>query len=272
MLEGITVVNLAVNLPGPAAAQRLSRMGARVIKVEPPSGDPMGLYCKDWYQDMAAGHEIIRLDLKQDDGMSRLHELLAGADILLAATRPSAMKRLGLDFLSLTEKFPTLCQVSITGYPAPKENEAGHDLTYQAVNGLVDPPHMPRTLISDMAGSERVVSAALALLLQRELSGKAGEAVIPLSEAAEMMAEPLKYGTTSPGAILGGGIPEYNIYKAKDGWVALAALESHFKKRLEDALNIKTAEEYSSVFAGRTVAEWQVTALKLDLPIEAVSV
>ncbi len=270
MLQGIKIVNLAVNLPGPAAAQRLSGMGAAVVKVEPLSGDPMERYNAQWYRDMAVGHEIIRINLKEPQGKDELFRLLVKADLLLAATRPSAMQRLGLDFEQLRKQFPQLCMVSITGYPVPFENEAGHDLTYQAKNGLVDPPHMPRSLISDMAGSERAVSSALALLLQRQLTGSSAEIVVPLSEAAEMMAEPLRYGSTAPGAILGGGLPEYNLYQTTDGWIAVAALEPHFKKRLEESLNIRSVEEYRTAFAKKTAGYWKEWGQRLDLPIDIV--
>lgn len=73
------------------------------------------------------------------------------------------------------------------------------------------------------------VSSALALLFRRERGGEAGYAEVALSEAAASLAEPLRYGCTAAGALLGGGIPEYNIYKTVDGWVAVAALEPHFK-------------------------------------------
>lgn len=270
MLQGMTIVNLAVNLPGPAAAQRLSRMGARVIKVEPPTGDPMKRYHAEWYRDMAAGHEVVRVDLKEQQGVQELYRLLGEADLLLTATRPSALQRLGLDFPQLQQRFPRLCMVSIIGYPAPHDNEAGHDLTYQAKNGLVEPPQMPRTLISDMAGAERAVSEGLALLLQRELTGRCDVALVALSEAAEMMAEPLKYGTTACGGVLGGGIPEYNIYQTSDGWVAVAALEPHFKQRLEDALNISTLDEYREAFSKRSASEWKRWGQQEDLPIDIV--
>ncbi len=270
MLQGIKIVNLAVNLPGPAAAQRLSGMGASVVKVEPPSGDPMEYYSARWYRDMAAGHDVVRLNLKESHGKDELFRLLGEADLLLAATRPSAMQRLGLDFSHLQKQFPNLCMVSIVGYPAPHDNEAGHDLTYQAKNRLVVPPNMPRSLISDMAGAERTVSSALALLLQRQLTGNTDEIVVPLSEVAEMMAEPLRYGSTEPGAILGGGIPEYNIYQAADGWIAVAALEPHFKNRLEESLNIHTIEEYRTAFSKETAAYWKEWGQHLDLPIDIV--
>jgi crotonobetainyl-CoA:carnitine CoA-transferase CaiB-like acyl-CoA transferase len=136
--------------------------------------------------------------------------------------------------------------------------------------GLVDPPHMPRTLLSDMAGAERAVSTALALLLNRERSGKGGYDTVPLSEAVAVLAEPLRYGSTIPGASLGGGIPEYNIYQTSDGWVAVAALEPHFKQRLEQGLGIATPAEYRSAFAGESSAYWQAWGQSQDVPIETV--
>jgi len=269
-LEGIKVVNLALNLPGPAAAQRLHQMGAEVIKVEAPSGDPMELYHAGWYRDMAVGHTLVRLDLKAEQGRVELDRYLGSADLLISATRPAAMQRLGLDWATLHIKFPLLCQVAITGYPPPRENEAGHDLTYQASLGLLTPPYMPRTLLADMAGAEMTLSSALLLLFHRERSGESGYAEVALSEAAASLAEPLRYGCTAPGANLGGGIPEYNIYQSADGWVAVAALEPHFKKRLEDALKISTFEEYRAAFVLQSSVYWQEWGEKMDVPIETV--
>ena len=269
-LEGIKVINLALNLPGPAAAQQLKRMGADVLKVEPPSGDPMESYFPDWYRDMAAGQKVCRIDLKSEEGRGQLLELLQEADLLISATRPSAMQRLGLAPETLQFKFPRLCQVMVVGYPAPRDNEAGHDLTYQASMGLIDPPHMPRTLLSDMAGSERVVSVSLALLFNRERSGRGGYQAMPLAEAAAAFADPLHYGSTIPGASLGGGLPEYNLYATTDGWVAVAALEPHFKKRLQERLSITTAEEYRAAFVTRSSSYWQEWGALNDVPIETL--
>lgn len=270
VLKGVTIVNMALNLPGPAAAQRLSRMGAEVVKVEPPGGDPMFTYYPDWYCDMAAGHRIVTLDLKAEEDKQRFLTILDSADVLISATRPAAMKRLGLSPATLRATFPKLCAVMIVGYPSPRDNEAGHDLTYQAAMGLIDPPHMPRTLLSDMAGSEQTVSAVLSLLFHRERTGSGGHATVALSSAVRIYAEPLKYGSTTPGASLGGGIPEYNIYKTTDGWVAVAALEPHFKKRLEETLNITTLDGYRTAFLSDSSINWQKWGQALDVPIEIV--
>ena len=268
-LDGMRVLNMALNLPGPAAARKLHELGAEVVKVEPPPGDPMERYNAVWYRDMAAGHGVVRIDVKSEEGRACIHELLARADLLITATRPAALARLGLDWQTLTARYPRLCQVAIVGYPAPRENEAGHDLTYQASLGLITPPHMPRTLLADMAGAEQTVSAALALLLARERGREGGYAEVALSEAAAAMAEPLRYRTTSPGALLGGGLPEYNVYRSRDGWIAVAALEPHFKERLEGALAVRSREEYEAVFLGRSSAEWQQWAQESDIPIVA---
>jgi alpha-methylacyl-CoA racemase len=91
-----------------------------------------------------------------------------------------------------------------------------------------------------------------------------------LSEAAASLAEPLRHGCTAPGAILGGGIPEYNLYQTSDGWVAVAALEPHFKQRLEQAFHIASAEEYRALFPGQCSAYWQQWGQEQDVPIETV--
>ena len=269
LLDGVRIINLSVNLPGPAAARRLARMGAVVVKVEPPGGDPMAAYHADWYREMAAGQTVVTIDLKAAAGRSHLMALLAEADLLITASRPAALERLELDWATLHRKLPRLCQVAIVGYPSPRENEAGHDLTYQASLGLLNPPHMPRTLLADMAGAEQTVTASLALLLARERGQGGGYREVALSEAAAAMAEPLRYGTTAPGALLGGGIPEYNIYRTSDGWVAVAALEPHFKKRLQEALTVQTRDEYQAVFLQRSSADWQRWGQEQDVPIVA---
>jgi crotonobetainyl-CoA:carnitine CoA-transferase CaiB-like acyl-CoA transferase len=269
LLDNVRIVNLALNLPGPAAARRLAQLGAAVIKVEPPAGDPMALYNAEWHRDLARGSTVVTLDLKEPKGLAQLMELLAETDLLITSSRPAALERLGLDWATLHGKLPRLCQVAIVGFPAPRENEAGHDLTYEASLGLLIPPHMPRTLLADMAGAEKTVSAALALLLARERGQGSGYAEVALSDAAAAMAEPLRSGTTAPGAILGGGIPEYNLYRSRDGWVAVAALEPHFKNRLEEALSVRTRDEYQAAFLTRSSADWQQWGQERDVPIVA---
>lgn len=270
LLDDLRVVSFAVNLPGPAAAQRLRQMGAQVVKVEPPAGDPMATYSPAWYEALAAGCERRTIDVKTPEGRGALDALLADADVWLTAHRPSALARLGLAPDVLAARHPRLCQVAVTGFAGLRADEAGHDLTYQAALGLVEPPNLPRTLVADLAGAERAVSAVLALLFARERSGRGGFLAVPLAEAASAFADPLRFGVTLPGSVWGGGLPEYSLYATRDGWVALAALEPRFRDRLQGLLGIDTREGYAAAFAGRSCAEWQAWACVNDLPLEAV--
>lgn len=271
-LDGFKVVSLAVNLPGPAAARRLLQLGARVLKVEPPVGDPMHHFSPEWYQELNCGQELLTLDLKSSDDRARLMRKLEKADLLLTASRPEALVRLGLGWEALHARFPRLCHVAIVGYSPPHENEPGHDLTYQAKIGLLSPPNMPKTLVADMAGAERAASEALSLLLARERGQVSGYSLVALSEVAEFMAEPFRNGLTGPDDLLGGSLAEYNIYQSSDGWVAVAALEPHFKKGMAKALGLdfKTIAELRPVFTQKTAEEWEAWAKDFDLPIVAV--
>jgi alpha-methylacyl-CoA racemase len=271
-LDGVQVVSLAVNVPGPVAAARLRSLGARVAKVEPPQGDPLAAYTSAWYRALAEGQEVVTLDLKDAGDRGRLGEMLAGADLLLTSTRPAALDRLGLGWDAVRARHPRLCQVAIVGYPAPDADRAGHDLTYQASCGLVAPPSLPRTLLADLAAAERAVSAALALLLGRERGRGAGRAEVALSDAAAELAAPLAHGLTAPGGLLGGGLPAYALYRAAEGWVAVAALEPHFRRRLLDELGVPddSAATFEEAFRARTAEEWERWADERDLPVAAV--
>jgi crotonobetainyl-CoA:carnitine CoA-transferase CaiB-like acyl-CoA transferase len=266
LLAGIRVVSIAVNLPGPAAAARLVELGASVAKVEPPKGDPLAAASPELYARLAAGQDVLRLDLKDEAGRARLDELLAGADALLTSNRPSALARLGL--ADLEARHPRLVHVAIVGHPAPGQELPGHDLTYVAEHGLVSPPHLPQTLVADLGGAERATTALVALLIARGRGGKQRYAEVALAEAAEFFALPHNHGLTKPGGPLGGGSPFYRLYGVDGGWIALAALEPRFRERLEAELGGPPAPDS---FAERTPAAWEAWAAERDLPIAAVA-
>jgi hypothetical protein len=94
-LRGVRVLTLAVNLPGPAAASRLRDMGAHVVKVEPPGGDPLARMCPAYYEELRSGQKVVRLDLKDGRDRASLDDLLEDTDLLLTASRPAALGRLG---------------------------------------------------------------------------------------------------------------------------------------------------------------------------------
>lgn len=270
-LAGIRVLSLAVNLPGPAAAARLAALGASVTKVEPPSGDPLAHGARDYYDQLLAGQELVQLDLKADADRAALWERLADTDLLLTSSRPSALARLGLDWPSLHERLPRLSQVAIVGHPGPDAEIAGHDLTYQASVGTLQPPGLPLVLIADLAGAERAVADGLAVLLQTARTGEGAFREVALSEVAAVMAQPAAHGITLPEGFLGGALPSYGIYAAATGFIAVAALEEHFRTALLEALDVADDRDaLRAAFARRTADEWEAWARERGLPIAAI--
>jgi alpha-methylacyl-CoA racemase len=272
LLEGVKIVSLALNVPGPVAAARLTKLGAEVTKVEPLAGDATKIAAPALYESFCQGQTVLRLDLKSLEGRAELDALLGNADLLLASFRPSALQRMELDWESLHARHPKLCFVGIIGYPAPHQERTGHDLTYQSDLGLVRPPQMPPTLFIDLAGAERAVSMALALLNRSARKGQAGCAWVSLHECARDLAAPLKAGLTTSNGLLGGAYPLYGFYRANDGWIAIAALEPHFAEKLLSELGLKKADrkELERIFLRRKAASWEKWAAELDLPLAAV--
>ncbi len=268
-LAGMRIVSLALNLPGPAALARLRALGADVLKIEPPAGDPMLQMCAPLYRAMHRGVERRTLDLKQADGRDALHAELAGADLLLTSFRPSALRRLGVDAPSLGVALPRLSTLAIVGARGRAAELAGHDLTYQAAAGLVDAPQLPATLLADMSGALLVVEAALAALLQAGRSGTGVALQVALTDAAAFAAVPRAAGLTAPGALLGGELPGYAVYRCRDGLVALAALEAHFAAALLTHTGTSSARGLRAWCAAHDAAALQRLAQRDDLPLWA---
>lgn len=271
LLAGVRVVTIAINLPGPAAARRLAQLGAEVIKVEPPVGDQMELLSAPYYRELLEGQRIVRLDLKSDQGRDELWQLLDGADLFITSNRPSALTRLGLDWETVHARLPKLSQVAIVGYPGEKAEVAGHDLTYQASVGTLQPPNMPRVLLADLTSAERAVGDALAALHSASRTGIGRYREVALSSLAEMMGDPARHRLTTADGILGGSLPQYAMYPAAQGHIVLAALEPHFWARTREQLGIEgTREELAAIFLTRSADEWEVWGAEHDIPLAAV--
>lgn len=265
-LSTIRVITVALNLPGPVAAAELHRHGAEVTTLVPPHGDPMAGYSRSLYDLLHHGQEVRTVDLRSEEGRATAHGLLAEADLLITSSRPGALVRMGMDFATTSALNPRLCQVDIVGFPGARAEEPGHDLTYQADNGLVD-ADLPHTLISDMAGGQQAVTEALLALRLRDAGGVGVRREVALSTAAEFMALPLVHGLTGPGDLLGGAEPMYAVYPTADGMVALAALEPHFRERVLATLGTGSGEDLRRLFATRPTAYWTAWAAEHDVPL-----
>ncbi len=243
-----------------------------MVKIEPLRGDPLAAAAPAWYEEIVAGMEIVQFDLHAPEAKALVDERLHEADLVLTAMRPQSLANAQLDWPALHQRYPRLCSVALIGEAAPDDDRPGHDLTYQARAGMIAPPALPRVLVGDMAAAERVASVSLALLLQRERTGEAGFATVAITDVARDFAQPYLHGLTRAGGVLGGGLPVYNIYAAREGYVAIAALEPHFAQRLQAMLGIERldAETIGAAFAARSAQEWEELAQHHDVPLAAI--
>lgn len=267
-LTGVRIVSLALNLPGPAALQRLKALGARCLKVEPPGppdaagrpgcGDPMHFYDPAAYAQLHQGLRVLQLNLKDPKGQARLAKALQDADLVLTSFRPQALKRLGLDWPSLHRRWPRLSMVEIVGAGGAHANDPGHDLTYQAKAGLIRGTDLPSSLLADMAGGLLASEAALSVLLAARASGQGAHRQVSLLEAASWLGIPSAWTMTQPSGIVGGAHAGYRVYPCQDGRVALAALEPHFAAALFAAAGLPPPDAQApfSPKAHRAIARW----------------
>ena len=278
-LKGIRILSLALNLPGPAALMRCQQMGARCVKLEPPGGDPMVIYCKPAYHALHQDIRITSADLKTGPGQKKLHSELAKADVLLTSFRPSVLVKLGLTWKALHKQYPQLSQVAIVGSPGALAEAPGHDLTYLAENGLITSLDLPATLYADMGGSLMAIEAVLQAALHKRTSGKGIYLEVALSNSASYLALPRVWGLTTPGAAVGGGHAGYQIYSCRNGRVAVAALEPHFAARMCAAAGLgapdmnlpATRQAVAAWLLGKTRAQLEKLASDKDIPLHTLT-
>ena len=286
-LKGVRIVSLALNLPGPAALMRLQAMGATCLKLEPPapaaapagsSGDPMGMYNPKAYATLHQGIKTLCVDLKTAAGQKAAGRALSKADVLITSFRPSALKKLGIDWPTLRRAYPALCMVEIVGAPHERAEEPGHDLTYLAEADLVHGLDLPPTLYADMGGSLMASEAVLQARLAQLKTGKGVRLQVALSDAAHYLALPRTWCLTTPGAAVGGGHAGYRVYPCKNGRVAVAALEPHFAKSLclqagvadasvKSMMAPATHAAVAEFLATKTRAQLDALGAKHDIPL-----
>src|SRR4051794_15942738 len=140
LLGGVRVLDLSVWRPGPYATQLLAEIGADVLKVEPPGGDPMRSY-PELFDSLSANKRSIVLDLKDDDDRARALELASHADVVVEGFRPGVVARLGVAYDDVRTVNPSViyCSVSGMGQDGPLALAPGHDANYQAWAGALSP-------------------------------------------------------------------------------------------------------------------------------------
>jgi alpha-methylacyl-CoA racemase len=255
-LAGILVVDLSRYLPGAFASAELMRLGARVVRVERPGGDPMRVTAPEWYERLNAGKESADWELAPT--------LLAQADVVLESFRPGVAEQLGVGPEVAAE---TAVYCSITGFGAdgPHAQRAGHDLNYVGWAGLLEhtAPALPPVQAADLAaGALGAVTEILAALLERTHTGKGTRVVVSMTHNAHTLA--------SRAPVLSAGFACYRMYETADGrYLTVGALEPKFFARLcelvgrpelaerqYDADQAALGAELEQSFAQRSLAEW----------------
>ena len=275
-LDGLRVVDLTRNLPGPFATRLLADLGAEIIKIEPKNGDPARAL-GDLFGALNHGKTIEKVDFRDPKGIAAIKAHLKSADVMLDSFRPDVLEGMGLDAKTLHALNPKLVMVSITGYgvadgtsdgsddsqikPHIEHNwadKAGHDINFMAMSGVLDQlktaageQAMPNIQFADLAGgSDTAVIALLAAVLSAQRTGKGRHVAVSMTHSLyQHMVMPKATGKLVKSFsgqnpppqydFLGGLLPCYRLYKtADDRYMAVGSLELKFWQGLCDVLEL----------------------------------
>ncbi len=291
LLDGIRVLDLSRVLAGPYAGQLLADMGADVIKIEPPEGDPargIGPHVDGrslYFSALNSNKRGVVLDLMTAAGQEAFEALLAEADILLENLRPAAARRLGLEPASLLERRPELVVVSISGYARDSvlAEVPALDLTAQAETGIMSVTGEPEGVpvragvpVGDLAAGMWAAMAALAGTVDRLRTGRGRAIEVPLVDATLTLTSYVATAAAHTGVDpvpVGSGhhsVAPYRAYPCADGWVAIAVIGDRFWPALLSALDIDAAA-FGEVDLARNVARHEHRQVVDDAVVTALS-
>lgn len=300
LLDGVRLIDLTTQMPGPYCSMLLADLGADVIKVEAPAGDQLRAY-PPMFEAVNRGKRSLVLDLKRPEGREVLHRLARTADLMLEGFRPGVAGRLGADYATISRLNPGIiyCAISGFGQDGPERDRPAHDLNYLALAGVLGleigiagAPSPPPVLISDLAAGQFAAIALLAALVGRRAGGPGqfidlsmtdGAAGWVATELARLEAEgrpPERPNVTVA--------PHYGVFRTADGrFVTLGVVyEDHFWRACCDVLglpewrgltNAERLARYDeirgrleAVFAGATRDEWVSRFAGRDVPFAPV--
>lgn len=257
-LRGLTVVEICTTIAGPACARMMADFGADVIKIEPPSGDPvrqMGRHVDDVSLYAAAilrGKKSVALDLKQAEGRKLAFELASRADILVENNRPGVLERLGLSYEALSAVNPGLVMVRISGYgqDGPYAERPGYGAICEAVGGVRhmtgDPDRPPARVAlatTDYLTATYAAFGAAMAIIERQRTGRGQVVDVALYETAFSQMEPYVPAYEKLGFVpqrVGPNLPTMapnSLYPTADGsWMLIAANSNPTFERLVNAM------------------------------------
>jgi alpha-methylacyl-CoA racemase len=269
-LQDHVVVDLSRYLPGAYATRELLRLGARVVRLEPPDGDPMRATAPAWHDALNAGKESVACDLKREPELGRA--LCERADVVVESFRPGVAARLGVGPDDLPECV-VYCSLTGFGVDGRHTRRAGHDLNYLGWAGVLHDtaPALPPVQVADLAaGALGAVTEILAALLERTRTGRGVHLVVSMTHGSHSLAAHRLGGEAIP-RLLTGGLACYRVYATADGrHLTVGALESKFFRRLCELLGRPEladrqydaegqealAAELAALFEAKPLAAW----------------
>jgi len=289
-LSGLRVVDFSMFVPGPFCSALLADLGAEVIKVEQPKGDPGRSYVPVQFHTENRNKRSISLDLKNASSKPVVERLIRQCDIVLEGFRPGVAKRLNIDFETLKKHNPKLIYCSISGYgqTGPWRERPGHDVNYVAAAGaLAFPGHWLKAParsslpVADMGGGAFAAVAVLSALHE----GKGAYLDLSLFESAFFWAA-MRHSLdpkVDPRAHI---FPVNDVFETADGKrLTLGILEEHFWNNFKGVVEGFDAEEFSTdekrrqngdalsrllekTMKSRTAADWIRILEASDVPVD----
>ena len=268
-LAGVRVLELGQLIAGPTCGALLASFGADVVKVEPPTGDPLrrwrsvGEGDSPWWRSLSRGKRLVTHDLRAPEGVAAVRQLALAADLLIENFRPGTLERLGLDPADLRREKPELIVVRVSGYgqDGPYRERPGFASVCEAFGGLRHVTGQPGEIpvrqnlsVGDtIAGWQAAIGALLALRARdRDGLGQTVDASIFESVFGLMEAALPEYdsggGVRGPSGTTLTGIAGTNVYRCADGaLVAIGANGDSIFRRLMVCIGREDIAEDPSV-------------------------
>ena len=254
LLYGVRVLDLGIWRPVPYATQLLAEMGADVLKVEPPGGDPMRVF-PQLFRILNANKRSIVVDLKTDAGRAEVLALATDADAVLEGFRPGVADRLGVGYDAVRGANPSIVYCSISGYGAtgPMAQVPGHDLNYQALAGVLTPrggKPLPVSLpVGDLGAGMTAAMATVAACFRARTTGEGERVDIGIADVLATWTGAVGPLVPRGSPVPMSGMPGYGVYRTADGaTVSLGVLaEEHFWVALCRALELGDLEDIGVV-------------------------
>jgi crotonobetainyl-CoA:carnitine CoA-transferase CaiB-like acyl-CoA transferase len=267
-LSGLTVLSLAEQYPGPYATLVLADLGAQVILVERPTGDPSRAN-PEFFEALNRNKKSVTLDLASDAGRQAFGMLAASADALIEGFRPGVMTRLGFGYDELSAINDRLVYVSISGFgqTGPYRSRPGHDLSFQALAGLLhdrigeSQPATPWLSIGNLAAGLFAAIGVLAGIAARTRTGRGSYLDLAMLDGlVSLLTVHLAPLLNASDGIGVAPDPGYGLFRtADDGLLALSVYgEDHFWAGLCRAVGLDDDAELS--FAARSAREPELRA------------